>query len=74
MIYERRIIEYVVDDIFKVSIYRSLTTKVYRIVIISTESGQIEQYRNIESVPTFDMIDKFINKDFHYGFKSTLQH
>lgn len=67
MTYDRKIVEYIVDDIFRVFIYRSMTTKSYRIAITSIESGQTNQYRNIESVPTFDMIDNFINKDFHYG-------
>lgn len=67
MEYKRLMNNYLVDDIFKVSIYRSVLKGSYFIIILNTESGEIKDYNNIESVPTFGMIENYIKLDFNYG-------
>lgn len=67
MEFKRLLNEYLVDGIFKVNIYRSILSGYYLIVVISIESGQIKHYDNIEAIPTFGMIETYINLDFNYG-------
>lgn len=67
MEYKKRLNEYIVDDIFSVIIYRSISSGLFLITIICTETGQIEHFRNIESVPTIGMINNFIKQSFNYG-------
>lgn len=67
MKHQRLLNEYIIDDIFKVRIYRSYPFGNFLIIIVCTESGQYERFENIESVPTFEMIENLIKQKFNYG-------
>lgn len=56
--------EYIVNDIYFVRIYRNINDGLFLIIIESIETSQQECYYDIESVPTFSMIENFIKKDF----------
>lgn len=61
---ERLMNEYIVNDIYFVRIYRNINDGLFLIIIESIETSQQECYYDIESVPTFSMIENFIKKDF----------
>lgn len=67
MEFKRLLNEYLVDGIFKVNIYRSILSGSYLIIVINTESGEIKHYDNIDSIPTYGMIENYIKLDFNYG-------
>lgn len=64
MKFERLLNEYIVDDIYFVRIYRNIKDGLFLITIESIATSQQESYYDIDSLPTFSMIENFIKKDF----------
>lgn len=64
MKFERLLNEYIVDDIYFVRIYRNIKDGLFLIIIESIATSQQESYYDIDSLPTFSMIENFIKKDF----------
>lgn len=64
MKFERLLNEYIVDDIYFVRIYRNIKDGLFLIIIESRAPRHQESYYDIDSLPTFSMIENFIKKDF----------
>lgn len=64
MKFERLMNEYIVNDIYFVRIYRNIKDGLFLIIIESIETSHQECYYDIDSLPTFSMIENFIKKDF----------
>lgn len=64
MKFERLMNEYIVNDIYFARIYRNTKDGHFLIIIESIETSQQECYYDIDTIPTFSMIENFIKKDF----------